>query len=153
MNAETPAPQAIRPQEGTRLNILGDTLTCRLPGHCTAGAYSLFETTTPPGGGTPPHMHAREDETFIILEGTVEFVVAGERIRAEPGTTAFAPRNVPHCYRNVGDTPARMLLIASPPGIERFFEEIARDITTLPPDTTRLSRICAKHGITILPPA
>ncbi len=48
----------------------------------------------------------------------------GERvIVAAPGSFVFAPRGIPHTFKNVGTTPARTLVIISPAGLEKFFEE------------------------------
>lgn len=38
---------------------------------------------------------------------------------------AFGPRNVPHAFQNVGDIPGRLLVITTPSGLERFFEQFA----------------------------
>jgi hypothetical protein len=46
-------------------------------------------------------------------------------LRASTGGMAFGPRGVPHAFQNVGDTPGRLLVITTPSGLERFFEEFA----------------------------
>ena len=38
---------------------------------------------------------------------------------------------MPHVFQNIGDTPGRLLVITTPSGLERFFEEF----TALPPGT------------------
>ena len=38
---------------------------------------------------------------------------------------AFGPRGTPHAFQNVGETPGRLLVITTPSGLERFFEEFA----------------------------
>jgi hypothetical protein len=38
---------------------------------------------------------------------------------------SFGPRGTPHCFQNVGDTPGRLLVISTPSGLERFFEQFA----------------------------
>jgi hypothetical protein len=42
---------------------------------------------------------------------------------------AFDPRGTPHGFQNVGDTPGRLLVISTPSGVERYFEQYAE----LPP--------------------
>ena len=37
----------------------------------------------------------------------------------------FVPRGVPHCFQNVGDAPARILVLFTPSGMERFFDAFA----------------------------
>ncbi|MCU1629759.1 MAG: hypothetical protein JWP64_4708 [Pseudonocardia sp.] len=42
-----------------------------------------------------------------------------------PMAPSFGPRGTPHCFQNVGDTPGRLLVISTPSGLERFFEQFA----------------------------
>ena len=44
------------------------------------------EVEIPAGLGIPAHVHTREDEIFHITEGEIEFVIAGRRSVARPGT-------------------------------------------------------------------
>jgi hypothetical protein len=37
----------------------------------------------------------------------------------------FIPRGTAHCFRNVGQASARLLVMFAPAGMERFFEGIA----------------------------
>ena len=37
----------------------------------------------------------------------------------------FVPRGTVHCFKNVGDGPARILVIFNPAGMEPFFDEFA----------------------------
>jgi hypothetical protein len=39
----------------------------------------------------------------------------------------FAPRGVPHTYANLGDAPARQLIVCTPAGFERYFARIAAE--------------------------
>ena len=107
---------------GSKLNILGIPMLIRIHGRDTGGTLSVVESHDLPGGGPPPHIHHREDETFQILEGDYEFMVGGKTILAKPGTTLFAPRGVPHTYRYLGQTPGRLMCVITPSG----FEEIGR---------------------------
>ena len=83
--------------------------------------------------GPEPHRHSREDEGFYILEGQYEFRVGTQVIKAGPGDFLFAPRNVPHTYKNVGTAPSRHLTIISPGGLESFFAERAALQKETPP--------------------
>jgi hypothetical protein len=48
----------IPPGEDARsLWVLGVLVTYKIPSHRTGGAYSLFEVTTQPRTGPPPHIH------------------------------------------------------------------------------------------------
>jgi hypothetical protein len=42
---------------------------------------------------------------------------------------AFGPRGMPHAFQNIGDTPGRLLVVTTPSGLERFFEQSAAQLT------------------------
>ena len=92
----------------------------------TNGAYSLMELVVPPGGGPPPHTHLFEDEGFYVLAGTFKLWVAGkDPVEVKVGEHAFGPRGIEHYFRNMGETPGRLMLIFSPGGCEGYFVELA----------------------------
>lgn len=153
----TPAriPRLIQPaasKTGKIFNIVGDRIVIKADGNDTGGAFAVMEGLTPPGGGPPPHRHTREDESFYVLEGTAEFTVAGEMIRASVGSYVFAPRGIPHHFRNPGTGPLRMLVIAQPAGIERFFEEASDLAAAGPLSPEALTSLAQRYGIEILGP-
>ena len=88
----------------------------------TAGAYSLIEANIT-GGGPPQHIHKAEEEAFYILEGEVNIKIGEETIRATVGSFVVIPRGTVHTFWNAGSTPAKLLVIFSPPGFEQFFFE------------------------------
>ena len=101
----------------------GDHYTFLVTGEESGGAYFAMEALVPPGGGPPLHIHRREDETFYLLEGAIEFRLGDEAIMAGPGDFVNVPRGTVHNFRNTGSETARMVLTFTPAGIERFFEE------------------------------
>jgi quercetin dioxygenase-like cupin family protein len=137
---------------GKSVNILGIPMLIRIHGRDTGGLVSVVESHDVPGGGPPPHIHQREDETFQILEGDYEFTVAGKSFVAGPGTTIFAPRGIPHTYRYPGTTPGRLMCIITPSGFEGFFEEIGALSSQQQQDIPRVLEIAGKYGLEILPP-
>lgn len=137
---------------GKQVNILGTAMLIRLHGRDTNGGVSAVETHDAPGGGPPPHIHHREDETFQILDGEYEFTVAGKTILAKQGDTLFAPRGIPHTYRYVGKTPGRLLTVITPAGFEGFFEAIGAMSPQQQQDIPRVLDIAKKFGLEILPP-
>jgi hypothetical protein len=84
----------------------------------------MLEALVPAQTGPPPHIHHAEDETFILLDGVVDFHVADDVHRAEPGSVVFVPRGTRHHFSNAGDNAARMLFMYSPAGMEGMFAEI-----------------------------
>ena len=137
---------------GKAVNILGIPMLIRVNGSDTNGSISIVESHDLPGGGPPPHVHRREDETFQILEGEYEFTVAGKSFVAKAGTTIFAPRGIPHTYRYLGQAPGRLMCVITPAGFEGFFEEIGVPSPQQQQDIPRVMEIAKKFGLEILPP-
>jgi quercetin dioxygenase-like cupin family protein len=144
--------------EGKSYSVVGDRYTILASAEHTAGSYDLFEFYVPPRHGPPPHVHTREDELFYVLEGELEFEVGGAIYPAPAGTFVFAPRGVPHRFVGVGDAPARVLVVAQPSGMARFFADIGRELPDrrTPPleptqeDIAKLLATAPKYGIEIL---
>jgi quercetin dioxygenase-like cupin family protein len=101
----------------------GDHYTFLVTGEESDGAYFAMEALVPPGGGPPPHVHTREDETFYVLDGELEFLLGAETITAGPGDFVNVPRDTVHRFRNTGTRTARLVLTFTPAGIEHWFEE------------------------------
>ena len=115
-----------RPNEDEQLphiSVAGNTYTILVSGEDTAGRYCLIDMLVPPGGGPPPHRHDFE-EMFTILEGEIELTFRGNQSTARAGQTISIPANAPHSFRNSGRTPARLLCMASPSGLEKFFAKV-----------------------------
>ena len=144
-------PILISAGEGKAVNVIGNAITIRLHGRDTGGVLSVVESVDQPGGGPPPHIHHREDETFQVLEGEYEITCDGKTFIARKGATIFAPRGVPHSYRYVGGTPGRLMVTLTPAGFERFFE----DVGTLSPQQQAIPTVIEigkKYGLEFLPP-
>ena len=117
----------------------------------TLGAYAFVESIVEPQTGPEPHRHSREDEAFYVLEGQLEFRVGERRMVAAPGSFVFAPRGKPHTFKNVGTTPARVLVILAPAGLEKFFEEreaLRKELATTDPSYPgRYKALAEKYGL------
>ena len=51
-----------------------------------------------------------------------DLVIDGKTVTLEAGQSLFAPRNVPHCFKNCSTRPVKFLVFCTPPGIEAFFD-------------------------------
>lgn len=146
--------------EGKAYWVVGDLYTVMAAGEDTGGAYALIHAEVPPGGGPPPHVHRREDEAFYVLDGSLAFQADGHDITASVGAWVTLPKGSLHTFRNTGTGAARMLIVASPSGLERFFAEVGQEVTdrtaTPPPvtpaDIERLLAVAPRYGIEIEPP-
>jgi mannose-6-phosphate isomerase-like protein (cupin superfamily) len=64
--------------------------------------------------GPGPHYHERHVDSFYVLEGELEFTLAGETIRATAGTYVLVPPRVVHAFTNPGRGRARFLNVHAP---------------------------------------
>jgi quercetin dioxygenase-like cupin family protein len=124
----------------------------------TRNTIYAFEATEPPGGGPPLHTHAGEDEFFLVLDGEISFYVGGRVTRGKAGDSAYAPRGVPHCFKNTSTREARLLVLFTPANIEGFFDEYgaADEDGHAPPNEVLLGRIRdvgPRYGLQVLGPS
>ena len=56
---------------------LGELPTVLATAEQTGGACSLMEGRLPRGAEPPPHVHHREDEAFLVLEGRLTVRLGG----------------------------------------------------------------------------
>jgi quercetin dioxygenase-like cupin family protein len=114
------------PTDGRSVGIVGDIYRFVATGEETNGAYSMFEAIVLPGGGPPPHIHRREDETFYVLEGEITFQIGEERQVSRPGSFVHMPIGNQHSFKNETDKNARMLITLMPAGLEEMFFEVGK---------------------------
>jgi quercetin dioxygenase-like cupin family protein len=122
----TPGAFVVGPGQGpTVQGPAGGPLTFKVRGDRTNGALTVIENEIAPGDGPPHHVHAAEDEAWWIVEGTVRFKLGEDLHEAPAGSFVFVPRGVAHSFQNAGDRPARILVLFTPGGMERFFDGFA----------------------------
>ncbi len=90
----------------------------------TGGPLSVGDATWAAGSGARSHVHAAEDEVFVVLSGEVEVTLAGRRFRRGAGDSAFIPRGTGHEFRAL--TEARVLAILSRQSLEAPMTERIR---------------------------
>ncbi|MFF4901148.1 cupin domain-containing protein [Streptomyces sp. NPDC001068] len=105
----------------TTMRVLEDG---RTTGHRLGIAESVLAPHTP---GPPQHRHARHDEGFYVVSGSVRFTVGAEEYDATAGTLVMVPPGAPHSFANVTDAPAVMLSTFTPDLYVRYFRDL-RDL-------------------------
>ena len=154
-------PRAARLYEDHSVWYGGYLLTFLATGEQTGGSYALVEELGRKGVSAEPplHVHTREEESFYIIEGEMEFYVEDKVIHAPAGALVVLPRGVPHRFE-IASEEIRCLNLITPAGFEGFYRDLsepARELTLPPapegpPDVARLVSTAAKYGCEILPP-
>ncbi|MDA1074907.1 MAG: cupin domain-containing protein [Proteobacteria bacterium] len=68
------------------------------------------------------HVHARYEETFYILSGSLEFILGEDAEIVSAGDFVRAPAGARHGFRNLSATePVEMLVTFTPGGMEELF--------------------------------
>jgi quercetin dioxygenase-like cupin family protein len=144
---ETTVPIVRLPGEGKAVGVLLDQSIFKVLSDQTGGAYAILEQMIPAGHGPPLHVHRWETEVFYILEGQFEFTVGDQKIPAPAGSLLVGPRNIPHTFRNVGDSVGKLLLTIIPGRFANYFIEV----DGLPDyDKAAILALCAKYDVEIL---
>ncbi|WP_028809966.1 cupin domain-containing protein [Streptomyces sp. 351MFTsu5.1] len=120
-----PSVSVVGPHDGetivlgtTRMRVLEDGSHT---GHRLAIAESVLAPHTQ---GPPQHRHARHDEGFYIISGTVRFTVGDEDHDATAGTFVMVPPGSPHTFANLTDQPAVMLSTFTPDFYVQYFRDL-----------------------------
>ena len=78
--------------------------------------------------GPPVHLHPKAEESYVVVEGTIDVWVHGEWSKVSPGQKVTVGAGVPHTVRNDSDKPARIVNVHRP---AQQFEPFFRDLQEL----------------------
>jgi quercetin dioxygenase-like cupin family protein len=152
--------RCVVPQPAAAEWHLGSLMIWHLTGADTGSHLSLGEVVVRQGGEPPMHVHAREDETWYVLEGSILFQRGLERVVAGPGTAMWLPRGIAHGFM-VQTPEARILHAYTPAGLEDAFRALSTPALARsplpdgPPDPAvlaRLPEVYGAHGVTFVGP-
>jgi quercetin dioxygenase-like cupin family protein len=145
-------PLSVGPGEGPTIEgPAGGPLTFKVRGEQTEGRLTVFENVIAPGDGPPAHLHEAQDESWYVLEGELRFKLGSEMHSAPAGSFVFVPRGTVHAFQNVGEAPARILVIFNPSGMESFFDRFAK-LSAGPVDTSVFRELGAAVGMEVVGP-
>src|SRR6202045_1217024 len=84
--------------------------------------------------GPVPEVHSHDlgGETFVVMEGQIEFTVADESVVCQQGQAIFVPPRTTHAVRAVGERTGVIYLSVSP-HVEPTHTNYAADGQQLPP--------------------
>ena len=121
----------------------------------TGGLVTVAEEVVGPRTvGGPLHVHDQEDEFVYVIDGHLLVQLGEERHDLGPGCFAWMPRQVPHGFANVSDSPAHIVGGVMPGGIEKYFAAQSSYLAQLagPPDLERIVAIWAGSGARLAGP-
>jgi oxalate decarboxylase/phosphoglucose isomerase-like protein (cupin superfamily) len=79
----------------------GERFSIRVPATATNGCYSVTEIISNPGDSTPVHLHEREDEHILVVEGTARVLYGDKTFDATAGTVV----SLAGASRTLGEIP------------------------------------------------
>ncbi|CAF3350076.1 unnamed protein product [Rotaria sp. Silwood2] len=121
--------------------------TIRITSNQTNGLFTLTEGNIQVGEGMQLHIHHREDETFCVQEGQIQFRLNNNTFFASKGDCIFAPRQSMMAFRNKNTTGTRLLFFFTPGGIEEYFYRASPYFAQQPPNTNMTDQIAAEFGM------
>jgi quercetin dioxygenase-like cupin family protein len=145
---QAPPLTVVRPGQGRAAELGAIGVVFKLWGHDTGGALSIVEHPFAVGALVEPHTHTREDEYSIVTQGEIGFRSGDREVVLGAGGYITKPRGELHAMWNAGRTPARMIEIISPAGLEHLFREVA-DLTAAgpPPAFDQIAALAASYGV------
>ena len=106
-------PVVLAPGEGRSYPMGRLSVVFKADGTETAGGYSISEWWLDPHTrGHGAHSHP-PDDVFLVLEGTLSFLVGDEWVDAPAGSFILVPGGVTHTFENRGDVRAGVLNISA----------------------------------------
>ncbi len=139
--------------EGLNLNSgPGRDLTFKVTGDDTNGAFDYFIVGVAPHGGPPLHVHHIQDETIHVLKGRFKIRIGDEIFYCDEGGFAYLPKQVPHAFLNLTDEPGEIIVVYTPGGGHKFYEEFGPISRSGPPDPKVLAPIFEKYDMSLLGP-
>ncbi len=99
--------------------------------------------------GPPQHRHARHDEGFYVVSGTVRFTVGATDHDVPARTLVMVPPGAPHTFANPFDEPAVMLNTFTPDLYVQYFRDLRAMIEAGEPMTPEnVVEVMARYATT-----
>jgi len=145
-------PSVLSSAEGEKYLAGPFEISARVLGSQSGGAFELYELALGPAT-VDYHVHKHMDETIVVLDGEIEFVVEGETLRRSAGSVAFIPRGLHHGFSNRGPGRARVLIHFNPAGDQHeYFRELERLFSAPELDTTALGSLQKRYDQELVSP-
>lgn len=147
------AVKVVQPGEGRSGGLMpGVGVVFKIDGRDSGGALAIVEHPFEIGGLVPPHVHHHEDEISIVLEGQIGFRSDDEEVVLGPGGYIVKPRGQVHAMWNAGTTPARMVEVISPAGLDELFRSVAELTASGKAEMSQIVRLADPYDVPLAQP-
>ncbi len=151
MNVTASRYKVLAPGEGLHLQSgPGRDLIFKVTGEDTGGAFDYFIVEVAPHGGPPLHVHHKQEETIHVLKGRYKIRIGDEIFYCEEGGFAYLPSKVPHAFLNLTDEPGEIVVVYTPGGGHKFYEELGPISRNGSADRNAIAGVFEKYGMTLL---
>jgi quercetin dioxygenase-like cupin family protein len=141
----------LREGEGLRLQSgPGRDLIFKVTGEDTGGAFDYFIVQVAPRGGPPLHVHHLQEETIHVLKGRYKIRIGDSVFYVDEGGFAYLPSKVPHAFLNLTNDPGEIIVVYTPGGGHKFYEEFGPLSRNGPPDRQKIAALFEKYGMSLL---
>lgn len=129
------------------IQVLSDQLRLLMRSNDSPFQMSAMVVDVPPGAQVPPHMHAKEEEGYFVLEGELALTIAERTQTLLAGDFGHVPPRTVHAYANRGAAPVRFLAWTVGGPIDQFFEAMSQRVKRMPQDAAAMAEITARFGV------
>ena len=145
--------KVVQPGDGdTGILLPGVGVQFKIDAEDVGGHVSVVEHPFAVGALVPPHVHHREDEVSIVIEGRIGFRSEGKEAVLSEGGYIVKPRGEVHAMWNAGDVPARMIEIITPAGFDKFFRELAELNAQGQPAPPAIAELASRYELSFAEP-
>lgn len=109
--------------EGADASWAGFDIRTMLRGEDSAGRFSVHDIVVAPGATLPPHYHGDAYTYVLVGAGSLQLQVGNVVEKVGLNDFAFVPPCTRFGFKNVSDVHASLIVIYSPAGAERAFDE------------------------------
>ena len=139
------------PDEGEVFIIGNLKIVARVTGNQSAGGIELYDLMMGPFT-IDYHVHDTMDETLCVIEGQIEFIVAGQKFVRGAGSVAHVPRGVHHGFSNLGPGSARVLALFNPAGNQSdYFRQLEKLAAAPNPDMAAIQALQKQYDQVLVP--
>jgi quercetin dioxygenase-like cupin family protein len=129
---------------GRAFTVMGDRVVVKAA--APEQPHALFEVVTRGPFGPPPHRQPWP-ETYYILEGALDVLLAGAWRTASVGDTVHVPAGVDRAHRAHEAKRCRFLVFAAYGAIAELFRALDDELSVAAPDVAAIGRTAGNFGV------